>query len=1530
MALRRRIGTRASGKLPISTEAVAAGLLLCITLSVAAGIPALALDGTGPDTHDVAPPRPPASRELRVLSPDLRPGPPAIARRPFGAGARLLLGNRASGHPLAEATLSVLGTETEKASGSRSRFAIQAVAETPRVTFVRGLQIVRDRPVLGSSLVMAWHASGRPVLLRAGSFPGTDAAWPAAPTPLDAARTAALRDLPGAVVEWESSEEAWLPVTEEDGGPELLPAWNLRFRTEKPDGRWEARVHAGTGALLSRRSLLAFALVEGTVAAMVEPGVPGDPQIEVPVEAAVVTAVSGQFIAADTTAPGGRFSLVLPGDGRTRITAELRGRRAWVRDASRGLLTPLDTATVAVPGTASILFDDGNSTLAARDAYYHLVRAHSFVRTLDPGTALARLDRPMEARVEDPSGGCNAYWNGTRLNFYASGGGCVSTARIADVVFHEYGHAVTQYCYDPWDPPGDMNEAFSDYFATTLTDQPRIGNGYFGPGSFLREVDRDRVWPRDASPSIHLQGLILAGALWDLRRDVGRSVADTLFHYALYGAAGSFDDYLLDLLTVDDDDGDLGNGTPHFAAIIRAFRSRGIGDYAMHISHTPLADLEDPAPQIEVRAVFGSLLDLASDSLALFYATGDTFARVTPRPTGSSREFAAEIPAPAPGTSVRYYWAGADTAGHFARLPAEAPDSCFTFFVGTDTVPPVIAHVPVDAVTADLLRLTLRASLTDNSHRVGPALAEVLDGAGAPAATPFVWLGGAEYRAEAALSSPPGTAMSYRLTARDTARRPNLAAWPAEGEHTVTVRRGRTLTFEEGPGELTPTGNWEWGTPAPPVVAWSGTGAWATGRAGEYADNVSSSLAWGPLDLAGWERGRLEFMHCYRSESGYDGGFVEWASKPDGPWFALVPTEDYPSTQVRALGTAGFSGDSQGWRRERFPLDAMLGRQIWVRFHFESDVRVHDLGWVIDDVTVIEAQARAAPAAFRAEECGPDCVRLRWQSPFGVDTTSARFLGYEIRRAEEGGPYGSVPIHPIPLRSTSYIDTGLTTGTAYHYMLAAVYDEGPSAPRLTAATPAAPAVGIDLAEIVYELRGAARSDTTFLVANRTGGVLRVNTYLGEEDEPVDSVRLAYACTGGDTPWLTMWNDARDPGTPADLAGADLRERVDPEIGPVLEIRLRGHAPWADPARWGGLILIDTDNNVSTGLAEVNIGADVLVAFGALAREAGQDGPAVLLDSSYRPISALTGAAVAAGSQPVLLAIPRALLGAPASVRVAVRLATTLRAVPYDRAPETPRIPWLSREPRYGRATPGHPQPIALDFDASEIGNGTRRARLFLETNDEADPLRIIPLTLQVSGLVPEDLHDLRFESLDRGVSIFFRLPTDLSVGGVAIERSDAEPIDWSQRTPEPIRPDSSGAVRFLDGQVESGRAYIYRFRVVYQSVGLVLYGPYVTTYAPVMPILLRLHPPRPNPLAAPATGVELRLDVPTDGPLRLEAFDPAGRRVRLLLDGVLRAGTRYVSWDGRNESGRPLSAGVYWIRLATARGEQSTRLVVVR
>jgi hypothetical protein len=83
----------------------------------------------------------------------------------------------------------------------------------------------------------------------------------------------------------------------------------------------------------------------------------------------------------------------------------------------------------------------------------------------------------------------------------------------------------------------------------------------------------------------------------------------------------------------------------------------------------------------------------------------------------------------------------------------------------------------------------------------------------------------------------------------------------------------------------------------------------------------------------------------------------------------------------------------------------------------------------------------------------------------------------------------------------------------------------------------------------------------------------------------------------------------------------------------------------------------------------------------------------------------------------------------------------------------------------------------------------------------------------------------------------------------------------------------------------------------------------------------------PNPFAG-ATTVDLAL--PQSGPATLAIFDLSGRRVRRLLAGDFAAGSRRVVWDGRNDEGVSVPAGLYLVRLDSAGTQQTRRVVLVR
>lgn len=78
--------------------------------------------------------------------------------------------------------------------------------------------------------------------------------------------------------------------------------------------------------------------------------------------------------------------------------------------------------------------------------------------------------------------------------------------------------------------------------------------------------------------------------------------------------------------------------------------------------------------------------------------------------------------------------------------------------------------------------------------------------------------------------------------------------------------------------------------------------------------------------------------------------------------------------------------------------------------------------------------------------------------------------------------------------------------------------------------------------------------------------------------------------------------------------------------------------------------------------------------------------------------------------------------------------------------------------------------------------------------------------------------------------------------------------------------------------------------------------------------LTRLLPNVPNPFN-PQT--EVRFELAKAGHVRIAVYDVSGRRVAVLVDEDLGPGPQSRTWQGRDDMGRPLPSGAYYLRLET-------------
>ncbi len=175
-----------------------------------------------------------------------------------------------------------------------------------------------------------------------------------------------------------------------------------------------------------------------------------------------------------------------------------------------------------------------------------------------------------------------------------------------------------------------------------------------------------------------------------------------------------------------------------------------------------------------------------------------------------------------------------------------------------------------------------------------------------------------------------------------------------------------------------------------------------------------------------------------------------------------------------------------------------------------------------------------------------------------------------------------------------------------------------------------------------------------------------------------------------------------------------------------------------------------------------------------------------------------------------------------------------------------------------------------------------------------------------------------------GVRLYWSAPDGFGPADYHVYRSDTVTFEGSRITRDAIAPPS--ALTYMDRDVQPETRYYYRINArrgpILQEMSDAVA---VTTLPAARPELLGLA--HPNPFYD-LTRVPFHVD--HDERVRISVYESAGRLVRRLTDERWPRGDHFVIWDGRDGSGRLVSAGVYFLRLEDRAARFQRKVVVFR
>lgn len=366
--------------------------------------------------------------------------------------------------------------------------------------------------------------------------------------------TGRLNTLPAAEVVWVLSDNG------------LRLAYRTEIACTAPRGAWEHLVDAGTGQVLlsrnrmridtrkrgegdvsipiggvvyeapvSRRDATAAFLAAKTVTSPVEPPVgpqvlfdsvaqgsawvfDPDPKTTLLSDALLDTSPASAFVPAMVLRP---LRDITFSAGVYRLTGP------WVNIAD------FDNPTTAPSTTTDGMwaFPRGNNGFDDAMVYFHLDQSQRYLQALGYGGARGIQARSIPADSNGDNGADNSYFDPT-MNRISYGHGGVDDAEDADVILHEYGHAI-EYGINPSFDGGDtgaIGEGFGDYWAGSYSLSCSNGT-VFRPDWVFQWDGHNSFW---AGRVLNSTGLYTPGATYNAHTVVNGVLGDELWSAPLF------------------------------------------------------------------------------------------------------------------------------------------------------------------------------------------------------------------------------------------------------------------------------------------------------------------------------------------------------------------------------------------------------------------------------------------------------------------------------------------------------------------------------------------------------------------------------------------------------------------------------------------------------------------------------------------------------------------------------------------------------------------------------------------------------------------------------------------------------------------------------------------------------------------------------------------------------------------------------------------------------------------------------------